>query len=171
MKWLVTSLFLLCATFAIGQQDSTAKQNYTVYVFLGENCPICQFHTLTLNKLYKEYGTKGVAFVGVFPNPESDSASIDEFRAKYQILFPLKKDTGRKLMKKLGAEITPQVFLIANDSIVYNGRINDAFETLGVKKSKIQSPDLENAIKAVLNNQPVSVAKTEAIGCFIDSEY
>jgi hypothetical protein len=74
-------------------------------------------------------------------------------------------------MKKFDASITPQVFLVSNDSVHYKGRINDAFETLGIKKSVIKSPDLENAIKAVLENQEVPIAETEAIGCFIDSDY
>lgn len=171
MKWFVATIFIFISSITYSQSDTSQKNDYKVFVFLGESCPICQFHTLTLNNLYKEYSGKGIEIIGYFPNPESDSASIGLFRKEYQILFSLKKDIGRAMMKKLSAEITPQVFLTVNDSIVYSGRINDAFETLGIKKSKIQSPDLENAIKAILNNKPIPVAKTEAIGCFIDSNY
>lgn len=171
MKWFIVTVLLLISGVSFSQNTTPRKTDYTVYVFLGENCPICQFHTLTLNNLYKKYNSKGVEFIGVFPNPESDSASIAVFEKEYQIPFELKKDNGRALMKKFAATITPQVFLVANDSVYYKGRINDAFETLGIKKSVIKSPDLENAIKAVLENKPITIKETEAIGCFIDSDY
>ena len=148
-----------------------AQSRYTVYVFLGENCPICQHHTLTLNNLNKEYKDKGVEIIGVFPNPESDSAAIEKFRQKYKIQFALQKDTGRQLMKRFDASITPQVFVVANDSVFYKGGIDDRFASLGKRKTTPVIAHLENAIVALLQGQVIEVKETKAVGCFIDSEY
>ena len=112
MKRTWVFLLMVLASFA-----AKAQNKLTVYVFFGENCPICQHHTLTLNNLTQKYAAQGVEIIGVFPNPESDSAAIEEFKQKYKIKFALKKDEGRKLMKHFGATITPEVFVVANDSV------------------------------------------------------
>lgn len=148
-----------------------AKSQYKVYVFLGENCPICQYHTLTLNQLHQKYSAQGIEIIGVFPNPDSDSAAIENFRQEYKVAFSLQKDTGRRLMKQFGATITPQAFITRNDSVYYNGRIDDRFAALGKRKTTPTLPDLENAIVALLHGQALVVKETTAIGCFIDSEY
>lgn len=150
-----------------------SKAQYTVYVFLGENCPICQYHTLTLNTLSAEYAGKGVTVVGLFPNPDSDSASIDSFRREYQLTFELRKDIGRQYMNRLGATITPQVFVVDETTgiVHYKGRIDDKYTTLGKRKSTAVVPDLKNALDALLAGKTIPVTETTAVGCYIDSEY
>lgn len=166
MKRMGLFLLIVLASFV-----AKAQTQYTVYVFFGENCPICQHHTLTLNNLTQKYASKGVEIIGVFPNPESDSAAIEEFRQKYKIQFALQKDTGRQLMKRFDATITPQVFVVANDSVFYKGGIDDRFAALGKRKTTPVIPSLENAIIALLQGKAVEVKETKAVGCFIDSEY
>lgn len=155
--------------FAFG----AAKAQYTVYVFLGESCPICQYHTLTLNTLSAEYAGKGVAVVGLFPNPDSDSATIDSFRREYQLTFELRKDIGRQYMNRLGATITPQVFVVDETTgiVHYKGRIDDKYTTLGKRKTTPVVPDLKNALDALLAGKTVPITETTAVGCYIDSEY
>lgn len=150
-----------------------ANAQYTVYVFLGENCPICQYHTLTLNTLSAEYAGKGVTVVGLFPNPDSDSATIDSFRREYQLTFELRKDIGRQYMNRLGATITPQVFVVDETTgiVHYKGRIDDKYTTLGKRKSTAVVPDLKNALDALLAGKTIPVTETTAVGCYIDSEY
>ncbi|MGV3596311.1 MAG: redoxin domain-containing protein [Bacteroidota bacterium] len=150
-----------------------ANAQYTVYVFLGENCPICQYHTLTLNTLSTEYTGKGVTVVGLFPNPDSDSATIDSFRREYQLTFELRKDIGRQYMNRLGATITPQVFVVDETTgiVHYKGRIDDKYTTLGKRKTTPVVPDLKNALDALLAGKTIPVTETTAIGCYIDSEY
>jgi peroxiredoxin len=167
MKRLWVAILLTLAILTAKTQTQ-----YTVYVFLSETCPICQYHTLTLKNLHKEYAAKGFAFVGIFPNPDSDSATIDSFGREYKIGFTLMKDTERKLMSRFGATITPQVFVVdANDSLFYKGRIDDKFVSLGKRKTTPLSTDLKNALDAILNKRPIAIKQTEAIGCFIDSDY
>lgn len=164
LTWVI--LLIVLASFT-----AKAQNKLTVYVFFGENCPICQHHTLTLNNLTQKYAAQGVEIIGVFPNPESDSAAIEEFKQKYKIKFALKKDEGRKLMKHFGATITPEVFVVANDSVYYKGGIDDRFAALGKRKTTPVIAYLENAIDALLQGEAVEVKETKAVGCFIDSEY
>lgn len=164
-KLIVCLLVMFIATLANAQ--------YTVYVFLGESCPICQYHTLTLNTLSAEYANKGVTVIGLFPNPDSDSATIDSFRREYQLTFELRKDVDRQYMGRFGATITPQVFVVDETTgvIHYKGRIDDKYTTLGKRKTSPVVPDLKNALDALLANKPIPVAETIAVGCYIDSEY
>lgn len=166
-RLLAVLILVFTGSFVYGQ-----SKKITVYIFLGETCPICQYHTLTLNQLNTEYAQKGIEFIGVFPNPDSDSTTIEEFRNEYQVNFTLQKDKGRQLMKKLQATITPQVFVVGgNDSVYYKGRIDDRYETLGKRKRTPVVPDLQNALDELLAGKPILLPETKPVGCFIDSEY
>ena len=61
----------------------------TVYVFLAGTCPISQAATLPLRELHGRYAAQGVAFVGVFPSPDTDLAARAAFGQTYQVPFPL----------------------------------------------------------------------------------
>ena len=142
----------------------------TVYVFLAENCPISQAATLPLRELHARYGARGVRFVGVFPAKETTSAGLTAFAATYQLVFPLQADAGHQLTKRLHARVTPEAVVVAPDgrTVLYQGRLNDAYAGLGQHRSITQHHELAEALAAVAAGQPVAVPRTEPVGCFIE---
>lgn len=140
----------------------------TVFVFLSESCPICQSYTLPLKELYKKYHTKNVSFIGVFPNQEITQQEIAEFKKKYTIPFELIADTGRFLVKKFNATITPEVFVEATEQqFIYSGRIDNSFYAVGKRRKLVTTHELEDALFQYTSGIPIPVPKTEAVGCMI----
>ncbi|MCI0693820.1 redoxin family protein [candidate division KSB1 bacterium] len=145
------------------------KADFTVYIFLTEDCKICQSYTPALRELHQTYAKDGFEFIGVFPNASSSQESMLSFQKTYALPFPAKLDIGNKISQSLGARLTPEVFVVdkASNKILYQGRIDNAFFKLGQRRSVITTHELQDALAAIKSGKPVAVAKTEAVGCFI----
>ena len=140
----------------------------TVYVFLAETCPISQAATLPLRELHARYAAQGVRFVGVFPAKETQPAGLAAFAKTYQLAFPLQADAGHQLTRRLHARITPEVVVVGPDdrTILYQGRLNDAYAGLGQHRTVVSHHELADALAAVAAGRPVAVSRTEAVGLF-----
>ncbi len=57
-------------------------------VFLSTDCGHCQQAMQTLNPIYAEYKPRGLEIIAVAVNPTA-ADNLREFRAKYQVQFPL----------------------------------------------------------------------------------
>jgi len=153
-------------TFAL---DEIKKNTASVFIFLLPDCPACQSYSLTLNQLNDQFKSYGVAFYGVFPGNYSTTGEMKDFQKNYRIRFLLLTDTEKKLVKSLGAKITPEVFVVNNaGKLCYRGRIDDWMYAVGKKKPVITTHELEDALNSVVHHQPLKVAETKAIGCIIE---
>jgi hypothetical protein len=153
------------ASISLQAQSST----YSLYIFLLDDCKISQSYTIKINQLHAQYGEQ-INFIGIFPNRASSLEDIEAYKEKYNHQFPMETDYEKVKALQFGVTITPEVVLIVNETqeILYQGRIDDEFVRVGKRRAFATTQDLENAIQSVLNNQPVAVNKTEAIGCFIN---
>lgn len=141
----------------------------TVYVFLADTCPISQNATPTLRALHAAYAPRGVRFVGVFPALQMRPADVVLFQKQYPLPFPVRLDAGQQLTRRLKARITPEVVVLAPDetTVLYQGRIDDAYARLGQRRTVVQHHELRDALTAIVARQPVPVPRTEAVGCFV----
>jgi len=120
-----------------------------------------------LAKLARDYGGKGVAFVGINANAQDSVTKIAAYAQQHKIDFPILKDLENKVADQLGAERTPEVFLLDQDRVVrYHGRIDDQFG-IGHVKDQPKRQDLAIAIDELLDGKAVSQPVTKAEGCFI----
>ena len=142
----------------------------TVYVFLAETCPISQAATLPLRELHRQYEAQGVRFVGVFPARETSAATMATFAKTYQLAFPMQADAGHQLTKKLHARVTPEAVVVGPDgrTVLYQGRLNDAYAGLGQHRTITSHHELADALAAVTAGRPVPVPRIEPVGCFIE---
>ncbi|WP_310391138.1 redoxin domain-containing protein [Hymenobacter sp.] len=142
----------------------------TVYVFLADTCPISQAATLPLRELHGRYAAQGVRFVGVFPARETTPAARAAFAKTYQVPFPLQADPGHRLTRQLHARVTPEAVVLAADgrTVLYQGRLNDAYAGLGQHRPVTHRHELADALAAVAAGRPVAVPRTEPVGCFIE---
>jgi len=142
----------------------------TVYVFLTEACPICKSVTLELKRLEANYRSKGIRFVGVFPNLDrSNDTTIAKFAKVYKLPFALKLDQDHQLTRQFSATITPEVFVMRTRDfkVLYSGRIDNGFEAIGKRRQVITEHYLQTALDNLVQQQPIHPAKTQAVGCFI----
>ncbi len=165
-------LFTLLSLWIVALSANTGKESkdsITVYVFLQEECPVCQSYTIQLQELYKTYAGKNLHFVGLFPSPESTEEKIAEFKAKYEIPFQLLTDHYHQKVAALGATITPEVIVYneTQQEILYRGRIDNTFFRVGKRRQLTTTSELKDALEAITNNKPIKVSKTEAVGCVI----
>lgn len=148
-------------------QDESAQ--YEVYLFLHDECLISQFYTLTLDSIHSEFAGDDIKFIGVFPNEISSEEDITSFKEKYSLDFEMIKDEGQVITKRLGATLTPEVFVIdlEADKVIYQGRIDDAYFRVGKRRTVKTSSELYDVLYALKNNKEVTTKNQPSIGCFI----
>lgn len=136
-------------------------------VFLGTACTISNSQLIELARLHKEYGEKGVQFLGINSNNHDKWERIALHAKENEIPFPVLKDDQGKIADLFGAVRTPEAFVLDQErKVCYRGRINDQFD-LDVKKLKPGTRDLGDALDAVLAGKAVAVPETSAPGCRI----
>jgi thiol-disulfide isomerase/thioredoxin len=153
-----------------------AKAKILAVVFECNTCPVSQLYEGRIEKLFKDYSSKGVALVAINPN-NPDSVRLDEesysdvtdsfddmkARAEFRhIDYPYLYDGDKQTVAmKYGPTATPQIFIFDQSrKLQYEGRIDD-----NMQESLVKSQDARNAIDALLAGQPVAVATTPALGC------
>src|SRR5215203_5673974 len=108
------------------------SQQWHVYVFIAEECPICNYMGKPLQEIAAKF-QREVTFHAVFPLKNSNYKSTHLFKEKYGLLaFETLLDKDLILSKKFGATVTPEVVVTdENGSIYYRGRINSAYYAPG----------------------------------------
>ncbi len=140
-----------------------------VYVFLNTECPISQQYARELAALHKQYATRGIQFRAVFPSPTDNQLAITQFQQTYKLPFRGHSDKGLALTHRYHARITPEVVLLNPiGAVVYQGAIDDWYVSLGRHRTEPTQHYLRHALDALLAKQPIELAKTEPIGCFIE---
>lgn len=147
--------------------DDFRDRKAVVVIFLGTECPLCQLYAPRLAALAAEFTPRGVGFLGVVSNEQDTLAEIKAYTVKRQLPFPLLKDPGAKVADALGAERTPEVFVLdAARRVRYRGRIDDQF-SVGAHRGKATKEELRSALTAILEGRAVEPAATRASGCLI----
>ncbi len=144
-----------------------ADQKLVVLAFMGTECPLAKLYAPRLEELSQAYADKGVAFLAIDSNSHDSLTEIGAFVRQNKLSFPFLKDVGNQVADDVGAERTPEVFLLDRDRVVqYRGRIDDQYG-IGYIRDEPKERNLADAIDALLADQEVPLVKTEAVGCII----
>jgi peroxiredoxin len=144
-----------------------ADHDLVVIAFLGTECPLAKLYAARLQMVANDYSDRGVAVVAVMSNSQDSVAKVAAFVREYKLTYPVLKDRRNEVADEFGAERTSQVFLLDRKrEVQYSGRVDDQY-LVGVVRAKPQREDLRAAIDELLAGKPVSVPKTEALGCII----
>ncbi|MGC9327230.1 MAG: redoxin domain-containing protein [Candidatus Hinthialibacter sp.] len=160
-----------------------AEAKILTIIFTCNHCPTAQGYEDRIKRMVSEYTPKGVRFAAISPNDPksvrldelgytdvSDSLEDMKIRFKHQKFnFPYLYDgDSQEISKKYGPTATPHVFVFDQErKLRYRGRIDDN-ERDG---SKVTSPDLRNALNALLEGKPVPNEVTKPFGCSIKWSY
>jgi cytochrome c553 len=140
----------------------------TVVITLAFDCPIAVGYAADLAAMAKEYGPRGVAFMGVCPT-QDPPATLSKQAADFKLGFPIYRDADAKTADALGATITPEAFVFDTDlKLKYRGRIDDTYVARLKRAAATTRHDLKDAIEATLAGKPVAEATTTAIGCPVE---
>ncbi|MCA9113167.1 MAG: thioredoxin family protein, partial [Planctomycetaceae bacterium] len=144
-----------------------SQTEVVVIAFLGTECPLVKLYGPRLASLADEFEPGQVTILGLNSNSHDSVTEIAAYARRHGIKFPILKDTGNKVADQLGAERTPEVFVLDTNRIVrYHGRIDDQYG-VGYVRNEPEREDLKEAIRELLAGKPVSVASTKPVGCRI----
>ncbi len=138
-----------------------------VVAFLGTECPLAKLYGPRLQSLASEYEPRGAKFLAINANQQDSISEIAAYAKQHGILFPILKDPGQSVADQFGAARTPEVFVLDPlGTVLYRGRVDDQY-IVGIQRDAPLRADLQMALNEILSGQPVSVAKTEPVGCLI----
>ena len=143
-----------------------AALTLTVFVFTTSDCPISNRYAPELQRLAAKYGDNA-KFVLVYPAASDTPQVISEHKKKFGYTIDHVRDADRKLLKRTGVTVTPEVALMSCDEMLYRGRIDDRYVELGRERAKPTTHDLEDALKAAIAGRPITVKQTQAVGCIL----
>lgn len=149
---------------AVALKDLLARNKAVAVVFVATKCPVSNAYNTRMAALGKEYAAKGIPLVGINSNKTEPAAEVKEHAEKHGFTFPVLKDERNRIADAYGATKTPEVFVVdPKGNLIYHGRIDENQD----EPAKVKSPDLRNALEAVLSGKPVPAAETKAFGCSI----
>lgn len=139
-----------------------------VFLFTSVDCPISNRYAPVVQHLYQTFAAQGVAFWLVYPNPAESPAAIREHLQAFAYPVHALRDPAHELVKLTRVSVTPEgaVFDRAR-SLVYHGRIDDRYVSLGVERPSPTRHDLADALTSTLAGNRVREAATQAVGCYI----
>ena len=143
------------------------KTPWVVAVFLGTECPLVKLYGPRLVGLHEKYESQGVTFLAINANVQDSVTEIAAYARIHGIKFPILKDLGNRVADQMGAERTPQVYVLDRQrKICYCGRIDDQYG-VGYVRDEPRRHDLALALDELLAGKKVSVPRTDAAGCHI----
>ena len=147
--------------------DEARDRKVVVLAFLGAECPLAEAYAPKLAEVARDFEKRGVGFFGVDANQQDGPVAIGRFAEKHGLPFPILKDVGNGLADRLGAERTPEVFVLdGSRAVVYRGRVDDQY-AIGIHRPSPTRHDLVDALESVLAGRPVATPRTNAVGCKI----
>ena len=149
-----------------------APGDLRVIVFITHDCPIANAYAPELNRLAESYGEQGVELLLVHTEKGVETPLLEEHAADHGLRAEVALDPEHLLVDALGAEVTPEAFVLQGEdggfALRYAGRIDDRNVAFGKKRLVAGQHDLREALDALLAGELPAVERTEAVGCYID---
>ena len=139
-----------------------------VFVFTSIDCPVSNRYAPEIRRISDTFAATGVRFWMVYPNPAESAKAIRTHVTDFAYPGGVLRDPQQDLVKLAKATVTPEAAVFDRDErLLYHGRIDDRFVSLGLERPAPTTHDLEDAISAILGGRRVSPASAQAVGCFL----
>ena len=142
------------------------RSQVEVIYFLSPTCKICQFYSLEMRALHAEFAPQGARFRAFAPGNFVTDSALVAFERNYQLPFAVVKDDF--LHRQINATVTPEVFVLYQEELVYYGRIDDTFVRVGKRRTHVKNRELRDALEALVHDKPIAVHHMPAVGCIIE---
>jgi len=155
-----------------GQSISTyhlSDKSALLIVITCNHCPTALSYWPRIVSLAKQYEEDNLGVLAINGNDSSQKpmdsfAEMQRLVSQYGVPFPYLHDESQEILKQLGAERTPEVFLFnARRELVYKGAIDDAWDN----EAAVMRIYLEDAIEFVLDGLEIDYPEIPAVGCSI----
>lgn len=150
------------SVFSLDQAVRSHKA--VVVMFIATQCPYSNAYNDRMRDMAASYGEQGILFLGINSNKTEPAEETRAHARKHGFAFAVAKDPENTVADLYGAKHTPEIFVVDPRGVLrYHGRIDENSEDA----SKVSSPDLKNALDALLAGRPVATSETKAFGCSI----
>lgn len=146
-----------------------AGENGVIVIFDCNTCPYSKAYNERIIGLHRTFASQGFPVMTINPNHGAGDTFEDNVAraTSKNYAFPYLYDESQQVAKTFGATNTPHVFVLqrkGNDFVVaYVGAIDNSSRDA----TRADRRYVEEAINALLEDKPVPVTKTRAIGCGI----
>lgn len=149
-------------TFSLA--DAARSHKAVVVMFIATKCPYSNAYNDRMRDMAAAYEKQGILFAGINSNKTEPAEEVIDHAKKHGFAFPLMKDPDNKVADLYEARHTPEIFVVDPEGkLRYHGRIDENYE----EPTKVTSPDLKNALDALIAGRPIAKAETKAFGCSI----
>jgi peroxiredoxin len=146
---------------ALSLSGALRSHRAVAVVFLSTLCPYARSFGAHLQDLGKRYESQGLLLIGVNSNARESPEEVGADARRRGYTFPILKDADHSIADALGANVTPEAFVIdGSGHLRYEGRV----------KSKQGATDLQDAVDAVIAGRPVKTPVAKAFGCAIQRD-
>jgi peroxiredoxin len=144
--------------------EAAHSHKAVVLMFIATQCPYSNAYNDRMRDMAAAYEKRGILFAGINSNKSEPAAEVIAHAKQHGFAFSLMKDPHNKVADLYDARHTPEIFVVdADGKVRYHGRIDENYE----EPAKVTSPDLKNALDALLAGKPIAKAETKAFGCSI----
>jgi peroxiredoxin len=139
-------------------------------MFISVHCPFVKHVQSQLAQIGKDYGSQGLAIVGISPNdvdkyPDDAPEHLQALAHAENFNFPVCCDPSQAVAKAYSAACTPDFFLFdQNQRLAYRGQLDDSRPSNG---KPVTGNDLRQAIELLLAGKAVDPDQRPSIGCNI----
>ncbi len=167
-----TSGAMIARTLDGKRIDLSMQPGWKVVYFWSSICPFVRTcEALTFQPLSKRYQGRVhfYALVSGSYDLKQSPATLRQAVASHHLSFPVLRDAGGKIAQALGAQVTPETFVIdPQGRVVYAGMPDDSKDYLSqTGKQGSTKTFLAVALSQALSGQMVSPSRTETQGCVI----
>jgi peroxiredoxin len=169
------------STLTFELRDSTGATHHerawqtaraVVLFFVTPDCPVSQGYVPEMNRIRRDYTSKGTQVYAVQADRTATEASVRQHVQEFGYEFPVLLDPHHRLVEHVDATVTPEaVVLTAGGRVLYSGRIDDRIPVLGVRRPRATVHDLRDALDAVLAGHPAPRTGPRPVGCFISRRF
>ncbi|HUV14556.1 MAG TPA: redoxin family protein [Acidobacteriota bacterium] len=138
-----------------------------VLIFISTGCPYSNAFNVVMADLSKRYGTRGAVFIGINSNKTEPARDVKKHAEENGLEFTVVKDGDSSFANQLGAQVTPEVFLLDKDGkLRYHGALGNSRQPT-TKVAEANGDELVQALESVLNGDHVAMPQTKMFGCTI----
>jgi peroxiredoxin len=151
------------------RQTEWAGKRAVVIFFSTVDCPLSNGYVPEMNRVQKEYASRGVAFYAVEADTTLDVTAVRKHAREFGFTFPVLIDKQQVLGHLTGATTTPQVAVLSSaGALLYLGRIDNGVEDFDKRRNVVTQHDLRDTLDALLAGRPIPHPTTKVIGCAIN---
>lgn len=143
-----------------------------IIVFTCNHCPFAKKYEDRLKGFQKKYGKKGFQLIAISSNdaiavPEDNFEAMRERAKNKKYNFPYLYDSTQEIAKAFHAVKTPHAFIVANENGKYILKYSGGIDDNAAEPDKAEHHYVDETVTALLEGKPLTVTKTNSVGCSI----